>query len=141
MHLKAISISLAIFLLVACGSDGGGNGSNSDGGGTQLADLPTSISWTEPQANTDASMLVDLVSYRFYYGSSPNTLNPVTALDLPANSANPPAGAEITHVFTASNIAIMTPLVANNTTHYFAMTAINSKNTESSLSGIIQYIP
>ena len=134
MSLKAIWISSVIFLLSACGDGGGGED-------TQPVDVPTSISWKEPQENTDNSELTNLASYRFYYGSSPTTLSAITALDLPASSANPAAGATVTYVFTTSDINTMAPLVAKNKTHYFAMTAINSQGIESSLSEIIQYIP
>ena len=40
-----------------------------------------------------------------------------------------------------SDITTMSPLVAKNTTHYYAMTAINSLGIESSFSEIIQYMP
>jgi hypothetical protein len=129
MSSKKIWMFSVIFLLSACG------------GGTQSTDVPTSISWTEPQENVDASELTNLASYRFYYGSSPTTLSAITALDLPASSPNPVAGATVTYVFPESDITIMTPLVAKNMTHYFAMTAINSQGIESSLSDIVQYIP
>ena len=133
MSSKAIWMSSVIFLLSACGGGGGGD--------TQPADVPTLIRWIEPQENTDASELTDLASYRFYYGSSPTTLSAITALDLPADSPNPSAGATVTHVFTASDIAIITPLAANNATHYYAMTAINIHGRESPLSKVIQYFP
>ena len=134
MSLKAIWISSVIFILSACG--GGGGGEN-----PPAADVPTSIKWIEPQENTDNSELTNLASYRFYYGSSPTTLSAITALDLPASSANPDAGATVTYVFTTSDINTMAPLIAKNTTHFYAMTAINIHGIESSLSEIVQYIP
>jgi hypothetical protein len=134
MSLKKIWMFSVIFLLSACG---GGTQST----GVPASGVPTSINWTEPQENADASELTNLVSYRFYYGSSPTTLSAITALDLPASSPNPVAGGTVTYVFPESDITIMTPLVAKNTTHYFAMTAINSLGIESSLSDIFQYIP
>ena len=137
MFLKTIWIFSAIFLLSTCG----GSDSGSSGGDTQPADVPTSLSWTEPQENTDTSELTDLASYRFYYGPSPALLSAIPALDLPAVVSNPSPGATVTHVFTSADIATITPLVVNNMTHYFAVISINSLGVESSLSEIVQYIP
>ena len=129
----------ANFLLPnVAGSD---TGSDTGGGGTQPADVPTSLSWTEPQENTDGSELTDLASYRFYYGSSPASLSAIPSLDLPASLPNPGSGATVTHVFTSADIATITPLVANNTTHHFAVASLNSLGVESTLSEIVQYIP
>ncbi len=137
MFLKTIGVFSAIFLLSTCGGSDSGGGDD----GNQSVDVPTSLSWTEPQENTDSSELTDLAGYRFYYGSSPASLSAIPALDLPASSPNPGSGATVTHVFTSADIATITPLVANNTTHHFAVVSLNSQGVESALSEIVQYIP
>jgi hypothetical protein len=138
---KTIKIWFIIFyaiLLVACGNSGTGTGA---GTGAALI-TPTQISWTEPQQNNDNSELTNLLKYRFYYGAAEDSLTPIPELDLPASLLNPSAGAVVTHILTPSDIAILTPLVGSNTTHYYAVTAINTQNIESSLSSpIAQYIP
>ncbi len=74
------------------------------------------LSWTAPTLNTDGSALTDLAGYKLYWGSgSRNYTNSVT-LDGPGLSTY-----------------VVNNLTAGN--WYFAMTAYNQSNVESSYSG------
>jgi hypothetical protein len=144
MFYLSLRLLPVVLLLAACGGESGGGVDYP----ITFTDFPTSISWTEPQQNTDSSELVDLEKYRFYYGSSPSRLTAITALDLPADSANPLIGSVITYEFTAYDISIMTPLLTAtinsygaNAKHYFAITSINTDGFESSYSNIVEYTP
>ncbi len=131
---KNIWMLPVIVVLFACGSD-----SDSGGGGGVSVTLPSTISWTPPTQNSDNTELTDLTKYRFYYGPDASSLQAIPELDL----------ADTTGLVTSLNFntltdqdkELLTNLLQGNSTHFFAMTAINSQNIESSFSNIGQYIP
>jgi len=135
MFNKTILVLLGIFALSACGGGGGGSGGSGDG---DVLKLPTTISWNRPLLNTDNSTLEDLSKYRFYYGPDADSLQPMPLLDF-----ENPGTAESLSIdkLTLDQIDYLTNLVESNTTHWYAMTAINSQNMESSLSNIAEYKP
>jgi len=76
------------------------------------------LSWQAPTQNTDGSPLRDLSGYRVRYGTSPSSL---------------------TRTVTISNPGITSAVIADlaSGTWYFAVTAVNSQQVESSLSAIV----
>ena len=125
-----------MFTLFACGGGGGGGG---DGDGGASAALPSSISWVAPTKNTDNTDLTDLAKYRFYYGPDVNSLKAIPELDL-EDTTGTVTSLNIS-TLTSQDRQILTTLLQGNTTHFFAITAINRQNFESSFSSIIQYEP
>jgi hypothetical protein len=79
---------------------------------------PATISWMPPVTNVDGSVLTDLAGYRIYVGRTPNQLVPILALD---------------------NAAATSYLLEGLSTglNYFAMTAMNSRGMESTLSAVV----
>jgi len=79
---------------------------------------PATISWMPPVTNVDGSVLTDLAGYRIYVGRTPNQLVPILALD---------------------NAAVTSYLLEGLSTglNYFAMTAMNSRGVESTLSAVV----
>ncbi len=76
------------------------------------------LTWTPPTENTDGSPLVDLASYRVYYGTNQDHLN--MQIDLP----NPGLSSYV--------VENLTPA-----TYYFVITAINSIGLESDASNMV----
>ena len=132
MKIKLNRIMTLLILIVGLNACGGG-GSGSDGGGSgSVFTLPKEIFFTPPQTNTDDSLLTDLSSYRFYYGSDAGSLIPVFEVDT--------EGVTMTsHLITSAQNETLAVLIENNTAHLFAMTAVNSQNIESSFSNIVEY--
>ena len=103
--------------LSACGSGGG---------------VPRQINWIPPTLNTDGSLLTDLSNYRLYYGPDANSLEAV--LDIDSN------GVTITsYTFSTADQNTLARLFSKNSTHFFALTAVNRKNRESDFSNIVTY--
>jgi hypothetical protein len=75
------------------------------------------LSWEAPTSNTDGTPLSDLSGYRIYYGSNPAELSE----SIPVN------------------VGIQTYVVddLHSGTWYFAVVAVTSEGTESSLSNIV----
>ena len=89
--------------------------------------IPTQINWTPPTLNSDGSLFTDLSKYRLYYGPDQGSLRAVLDIDS--------AGVAITsYVFSTVDQETLASLLSSNSTHVFAMTAINSQNIESSFS-------
>ena len=81
------------------------------------------LNWIPPTENIDGSALTDLSGYKIYYGTSANALASVISISNPGLST------------------IVIDNLANNTTYYFAITAI-SNNIESGLSNVVsKYVP
>jgi hypothetical protein len=80
---------------------------------------PATISWTPPTTNANGSVLTDLAGYRIYVGETPNQLVPIVALD----------NAGLTHYVLEG----LKPGL-----QYFAMTAVNSRGIESTLSAVVE---
>jgi len=82
------------------------------------------LNWMPPTENTDGSALIDLIEYKIYYGTSPDTMTN-----------------EIPNI----SIGLSTYVIENlqtDTTYYFSMTAINSTGIESTFSNTLSaYIP
>lgn len=108
-------------LLAACG--GGDSGTDSGatppagGGGAPpptggSATGSASLSWLPPQENTDGSTVTNLAGYRIYKGTSADSMSVVATVNNPGITS---------HV--VSNLA--------SGTHYFAVSAFNTDNTES----------
>lgn len=84
---------------------------------TQVALGSATLSWTPPTANADGSPLMDLASYRIYYGTAPGTYpNTITV-------SNPGLASYV-----------VTDLVPN--TYYFVSTSVNASGIESSFSNM-----
>jgi len=126
---KLIGIALLSMILGACG-----------GGDTELPATATSVplpiapgtgtdpvvgtgvatlNWIPPTENSDGSTLVDLSGYKIYYGTTPNSLYNSIVIDNPGLTS-----------YVIDNLV-------NNTTYYFSITAINSKNVESTYSNVV----
>ncbi|MCW9014630.1 MAG: fibronectin type III domain-containing protein [Gammaproteobacteria bacterium] len=133
---RSISIGLVYALLTACSGStepfptplsnaaGDGSSGNSNNGAnvvntTSSGDGVVTLSWLPPTENTDGSNLTDLSGYKIYYGTSSNTLNSTITV-------NNPGLAE----YVVENLN-------NNTTYYFAITAIKSNSAESNYSNIV----
>src|SRR3972149_2312668 len=54
-----------------------------------------SMSWTEPQTNTDGSNLADLKEYRIYVTQPPGLYGSTAAKTVQAPAADPPTGATV----------------------------------------------
>ena len=130
---KNIWMLPVIFTLFACG--GGDEGGGVGDGGSSI--LPSTISWSPPTQNTDDSALDDITKYRFYYGPDANSLQAIPELDL-ADTTGTVTSLHIS-TLTDEDKQMLTNHLQGNTTHFFAMTAINSQNIESSFSNIVQY--
>ena len=76
------------------------------------------VSWEAPTTNTDGSPLMDLAGYRIYYGSSPENLG---------------------HSVQINTIGLQTYVIDDLQagTWYFAVMAVASNGTESSLSTVV----
>ena len=120
------------FILTACGGGDGGSG-----GG--LATIPSKISWVPPTQNLDNSTLTDLKGYRFYYGPSASSLRVIPQLDL-ADSTGAVNSFDFDSL-SQSDKDLLLDLISGNSTHFFAMTAVNSQDVESGFSNIVQYRP
>jgi len=77
------------------------------------------VNWTPPTENTDGTALVDLAGYKIHYGTSPDNLYNNILINNPGITS-----------FVIENLA-------NNTTYYFSVTAVNSKGMESGFSNIV----
>lgn len=126
-----------IFFLTACGDVENPGSYGSNGGG--VLEIPSIISWVPPTQNTDYSNLTDLAKYRFYYGPSSTSLEPVPQLDL-EDSTGIVRSISI-DMLNQSQKNILMDLLSENSTHFFAMKAVNNQNIESDLSNIVQYFP
>jgi hypothetical protein len=130
-RLRQSAVSLAaccMLALVGCGgsdgntttpppSSGGGNNGGTTGGSTNTVGS-ASLRWAAPTTNSDGTPLTDLAGYHIYYGTNADLLSN----EIPVE-------------------ATQTSLVINNlavgTTYYFAITALNSTGSESSLSDTV----
>jgi len=76
------------------------------------------VSWEAPTTNTNGTPLMDLAGYRIYYGSSPETLG---------------------HSVQINTIGLQTYVIDDLQagTWYFAVMAVASNGTESSLSTVV----
>jgi hypothetical protein len=83
------------------------------------SDGTVTLSWNNPE-NLDQDRSVRTSSYRIYYGTNPNKLRKLT---------NPEIITETSHTISI--------LDGNNTTYYFAVTAVGTDNQESNKSNIV----
>jgi len=123
-----IRILPIIIVISGCAEDisslNGGGGIFNPG---NPVNIPTQINWTPPTLNSDGSLFTDLSKYRLYYGPDQGSLSAVLDIDS--------AGVAITsYVFSTVDQETLASLLSSNSTHVFAMTAINSQNIESSFS-------
>lgn len=103
------------------------------------------ISWTAPTKNCDGTNLTNLARYKIYWGTVgrvaagiPSNLTGGcgTAGLQPTNSLIPTAyNRPVILVASPTQLAYVVDLPSPNTRYYFAMTAINSVNEESNLTG------
>ncbi len=91
------------------------------------------ISWTPPTQYTDGALFTDLSKYRLYYG--PNESSLIAVLDIDSGGVS-----FTSYTFSTAEQATLAILLSSNSTHVFAMTAINSQNIESSFSNIAIFI-
>jgi hypothetical protein len=117
---------LTVANLVACG--GGSEGEDDVGDGS----LPNTLTWTPPTENTDGSSLEDLSKYRLYYGSSVDSLELVYEFDAGGSSLS-------FNALPSPEKEDLVDKISQNSTHFYAMTAVNEQNIESSYSGEFQY--
>lgn len=126
---KLLTVLGMATVLVACG--GGGTSSNasqssvtgSSNGASAAPSTATGIgavtlNWMPPTANTNGSVLTNLAGYHIYYGTSPDKLTQMIALN------NQGLTSYVVEGLTA------------NTVYYFAITAVNSNNIQSGLSNV-----
>jgi len=115
-----------VFALSGCGAP-------EDSGGSNIlpvaVTVPKQISWTPPTQYTDGSLFTDLSKYRIYYGPDEGSLTAVFDIDNQGASFS-------SYVFSTAELDTLKTLFSGNSTHAFAMTAINSQNIESSFSNI-----
>lgn len=130
-------ISLLVLVLSACGGGGGDTGGTGGTDGEGTVTLPTRISWIAPTENTDDSSLDDLSKYRIYYGSDVTSLKVVPELDIDAMGGS--VSSFYISSLNAAELEVLKNLVKDNTTHFFAMTAVNTQNIESSFSNIVSF--
>ena len=83
----------------------------------QQATGSTTLTWTAPTTNTDGSSLEDLVAYKVYYGTSPDSYPNEIRID---NSG-----------MTSFVVEDLSP-----NTYYFVMTSVNDREIESEYSGM-----
>jgi len=122
--------SSCVLLIVIAVSGCGGSSSGTDPGITNPANtIPKQISWNPPTLNTDGSLFTDLSIYRLYYGPDEGSLKMV--MDITN------LGASFTsYTFSTAERNTLASLFEKNSTHVFALTAINSQNIESSFSNV-----
>ena len=119
-----IPIALA---LSACGGSESVISEGDDGSAT----VPKRISWTPPTLNTDGTQ-TDLSKYRLYYGPDQGSLGALLDIDS--------EGVAITsYVFSTVELETLASLLSRNSTHVFALTAISSRNIESSFSNLSEF--
>jgi len=125
---RTISAIFFISLLAACSggattestmAGGGGTGGSGGSGGSGGATGSASLNWNAPLENNDGTTLQNLSAYRIYQGTSTSR----SSFELIATIDNPSVS-----VFLVENLA-----VGN---YYFAVTAINSDDAESSFSNL-----
>jgi hypothetical protein len=112
-------------LVIICALSGCDGSSQQPPGSADNAALPSSsssagavtLSWLPPTTNTNGTTLTDLAGYRIYYGQSPTAM---------------------TEVIDISNAGLTAYMVENLSagTWYFAVKAVTSTGTESSLSNV-----
>ncbi len=120
-----IGICYFSVFLVACG---GGQAAKNDistgasavevSSATSSATGAVTLSWLPPTENTDGSVLTDLSGYKIFYGTSPDALTKSINLN----------NAGLTS-YVIENLAV-------GADYYFAITAINSSNTQREYSNI-----
>lgn len=132
MKIALYRVMTLLILIIGLNACGGGSSDSGGGSSGSVFTLPKEIFFIPPETNTDDSLLEDLSSYRFYYGSDAGSLIPVFEVDT--------EGVTITsHLFTSAQNETLAVLMENNATHLFAMTAVNSLDSESSFSNIVEY--
>jgi hypothetical protein len=111
-------VAAAALLLSACNDQGSAPLSSAAGSGARNASTTATLSWEAPTANTNGSALTDLAGYRIYYGTSPSQLN--TSVQIKTTGIQ---------TYVIDNLAAGT--------WYFAIMAVTSAGTESSLSNVV----
>ena len=82
-------------------------------------------SWTAPSTNTDGSPLIDLASYRLYYGASAPPCPGVTFVQVPSSTSTPSASQTVTSRLTG---------LTTGTLYNVSLTAVDSAGLESACS-------
>ncbi len=100
--------------------------------GSGSVEVPSEINWTPPTEYSDGSDFTDLFKYRLYYGPNEGSLKWV--LDI-----NSQGVAFTSYTFSTADRNALASFYSGNSTHVFAMTAVNSLKLESSFSNIITY--
>ena len=127
---KGMLVVCAAMTLVACAPGGSGSGDSGSSTTSHPIDPPAELAWNAPTNYTDGSLLTGILMYRLYYGSNETGLRLV--LEIPnVGSSYLLNNAEISHLAGA---------MAKNSTHFFALTAVDSHGLESMLSSAFQYI-
>ena len=130
IYLHLITVILAISV-AACGAPSGGSGdsSSTDSSSTVLsADAPKTISWTPPTTYTDGSPLTGISKYRLYYGPTGDTLQLALEIDNMGSS----------YTLTQADTDSIANLMVANSTHFFALTVVDSQGLESGFSNFVQ---
>jgi hypothetical protein len=96
------------------------------------AKIPTSFSWTAPTENNDGSDLTDLSLYRLYYGPDESSLQMVYEF---STGGSPLYFSSIP----SPEYNNLVNLISQNTTHFYAMTVVNSSGIESDFSNIFEF--
>ncbi len=119
---KLIYLPVMCMILASCsGSDESapGNASNTGVNNTGSGLGVATLSWLPPTENTDSSNLDDLTGYKIHYGEQADNL---------------------TETVDINDVNISTYVLENlneNTTYYFAITAVNGQSIESAYSNIV----
>ncbi|MES9944380.1 MAG: DUF5011 domain-containing protein [Candidatus Thiodiazotropha sp.] len=96
------------------------------------AKIPTSFSWTAPTENSDGSNLTDLSLYRLYYGPDTSSLQMIYEFSAGGSSLNFSS-------IPQPEYENLVNLISQNTTHFYAITAVNGLDIESDFSNIVEF--
>lgn len=112
---------LTLIMFAGCGG-GGGTAAVVSGGGGAGGSVVTSVtlSWDNPQTNTDGTTITDLGGYRVYYGLSSDSLS--SSVDV------------------GNSVSCVINDLAPGSTYYFAVTTYDTAGNESDFSPAVSIL-
>ncbi len=138
---KAAILTVTLLCLVGLSACGGGSSTSGGAGNGSLSDAPTSISWMKPTTNTDSSSLSNLFLYRFYYGPTADSLKMIFEVEANSSKLSTTNGRTTleTDALDAVDLENLIYEVSRNSSHYYAISAVNTANVEGPLSSVIHF--
>jgi len=138
---KAAIFTVALLCLLSLSACGGSSSTSGGSGNGIQSDAPTSISWIKPTTNTDSSSLSNLFLYRFYYGSTPDSLKMVFEVEANSPKLSTTNGRSTLEIdsLDAVDLENLVYEVTRNSSHYYAISAVNTANVEGPRSGVVQF--